>query len=101
MTRVANLSSPWCRSRLLGFAVWLAWGGALHWQDLVVMAVGYSLTVVGVTVGFHRLFTHRSFKTTRPVRALLAVLGSAAVEGPLIEWVSNAPDASPLQRPAR
>jgi stearoyl-CoA desaturase (delta-9 desaturase) len=74
---------------LLGVAVWRAWGGALNWQDLVVMVAGYSLTGMGVTVGFHRLFTHRSFKTRRAVRALLAVLGSAAAEGPLIEWVSN------------
>lgn len=60
---------------------WLAWGGALHWQDLVVLAITYVLTGLGITVGFHRLFTHRSFKTTRTLRALLAVLGSMAVEG--------------------
>src|SRR6476469_867930 len=68
---------------------WLAWGGVLHWQDLVVLAVTYVLTGLGITVGYHRLFTHRSFKTTRTVRALLAVLGSMAVEGSLIEWVAT------------
>ena len=68
---------------------WLAWGGALHWQDLLVLAITYSLTGLGITVGFHRLFTHRSFKTSRPVRALLAVLGSMAVEGPVNEWVAT------------
>jgi len=68
---------------------WLAWGGALHWQDLVVLAITYALTGLGITVGFHRLFTHRSFKTARPVRALLAVFGSMAVEGSVIEWVST------------
>ena len=68
---------------------WLAWGGALNWNDLVVLAVTYALTGLGITVGFHRLFTHRSFKTSRPVRAALAVLGSMAVEGPVIEWVST------------
>ncbi len=68
---------------------WLAWGGALHWQDLLVLAITYALTGLGITVGFHRLFTHRSFKTTRPVRALLAVFGSMAVEGSVIEWVST------------
>jgi stearoyl-CoA desaturase (delta-9 desaturase) len=73
----------------LAFAGWLAWGGALHWQDLVVLAITYMLTGLGITVGFHRLLTHRSFKTTRLVRALLAVLGSMAVEGPVIEWVST------------
>jgi len=68
---------------------WLAWGGTLHWQDLVVLAITYTLTGLGITVGYHRLFTHRSFKTTRWVRALLAVLGSMAVEGPLLEWVAT------------
>jgi stearoyl-CoA desaturase (delta-9 desaturase) len=70
-------------------AAWLAWGGVLHWQDLLVLAITYTLSGVGVTVGFHRLFTHRSFKTTRAVRALLAVLGSTAVEGPVVEWVAT------------
>ena len=54
-----------------------------------MLAVTYTLTVAGVTVGYHRLFTHRSFKTSRTVRAVLAILGSAAVEGPVIEWVST------------
>jgi stearoyl-CoA desaturase (delta-9 desaturase) len=84
--------------RMLAFGVppaalvvggWLAWGGALRWQDLVVLAITYTLTGLGITVGYHRLFTHRSFKTTRGVRALLAVLGSMAVEGPVLEWVAT------------
>src|SRR2546421_5517730 len=70
-------------------AGWLAWGGVLHWQDLVVLALVYLVTGLGVTVGFHRLFTHRSFKTTRVLRAVFAVLGSMAVEGALIEWVAT------------
>jgi stearoyl-CoA desaturase (delta-9 desaturase) len=49
----------------------------------------YALSGVGITVGYHRLFTHRSFKTTGFVRAVFAILGSAAVEGPVIEWVST------------
>ena len=73
----------------LGVGGWLAWGGTLYWHDLVVLAITYTLTGLGITVGYHRLFTHRSFKTTRAVRALLAVFGSMAVEGPVIEWVST------------
>jgi stearoyl-CoA desaturase (Delta-9 desaturase) len=73
----------------LAFGGWLAWGGALHPLDLLVLAIFYTLTGLGITVGYHRLFTHRSFKTTRTLRALLAVLGSMAVEGPLIEWVAT------------
>ena len=73
----------------LAVAGWLAWGGTLHWHDLVVLAITYTLTGLGITVGYHRLFTHRSFKTSRTVRAVLAVLGSMAVEGPVIEWVAT------------
>jgi stearoyl-CoA desaturase (delta-9 desaturase) len=73
----------------LGLAGWLAWGRGLRWEDLVVLAVMYQLTALGITVGYHRLFTHRSFKTTRGVRAALAVLGSMAVEGPVLDWVST------------
>ena len=73
----------------LGVAAWLSWGGALRWHDLVVFAVLYALTGAGITVGYHRLFTHRSFKTSRPVRAVFAVLGSMAVEGSPIEWVAT------------
>ena len=74
---------------LVGLAAWQAWGGALHWQDLVVFTITYLLTGIGVTVGFHRLLTHRSFKTTRSMRALLGALGSAAIEGPVIDWVAT------------
>jgi stearoyl-CoA desaturase (delta-9 desaturase) len=87
--RVANVVVTVVPVALLGVAAWLAWGGALHWSDLVVLTLTYLLTGLGITVGFHRLFTHRSFKTSAPMRALLAALGSAAVEGPVIEWVSN------------
>jgi len=87
--RVANVVVTVAPVGLLGLAMWSAWGGALRWPDLVVLAVTYVLTGVGVTVGYHRLFTHRSFKTSAPMRALFAVLGSAAIEGPVIEWVAN------------
>lgn len=89
LDRIVNAVVTVVPVALVGVAAWLAWGGALHWLDLVVFASTYLLTGMGVTVGFHRLFTHRSFKTSRPMRALLAVLGSAAIEGPVIEWVAN------------
>ena len=55
----------------------------------MVFAIMYVATGLGVTVGFHRHFTHRSFKTSRPLRAILAVLGSAAIEGPIVSWVAD------------
>ncbi len=60
----------------LALAAWWSWDTVLHWQDPVVLAITYTLTGLGITVGYHRLFTHRSFKTGRIMRALLAVLGS-------------------------
>jgi stearoyl-CoA desaturase (delta-9 desaturase) len=89
LDRLANAVVTVVPLALLGVGVWLAWGGVLHWQDVVVLAITYILTGVGITVGFHGLFTHRSFKTRRSIRALFAVLGSAAVKGPAIEWVST------------
>jgi len=73
----------------LGVAAWQAWNDLLHWHDLVVFAIVYALTGLGVTVGFHRHFTHRSFKAHSVVRATLAALGSAAIEGPVISWVAD------------
>jgi stearoyl-CoA desaturase (delta-9 desaturase) len=73
----------------LAFVAWQLWGGLLRWNDLIIFAVLYVLTGLGVTVGFHRLFTHRSFKTTRWLRGLFGILGSAAIEGPVISWVAD------------
>jgi stearoyl-CoA desaturase (delta-9 desaturase) len=64
-------------------------GNLLNWQDLLILAVMYVGVGAGVTVGFHRLLTHRSFKCHRPLRALFAILGSAAAEGPVIDWVAT------------
>jgi stearoyl-CoA desaturase (Delta-9 desaturase) len=70
-------------------AAWQAWEGLLRTGDLVVFGIIYVLTGLGVTVGFHRHLTHRSFKAKRAVRAVLAALGSAAIEGPVISWVAD------------
>jgi stearoyl-CoA desaturase (delta-9 desaturase) len=73
----------------LGLVVWQAWGGWLHASDVIVFLILYVLTGLGITVGFHRLFTHRSFATYPAVRGVFAVLGSAAIEGPVISWVAD------------
>jgi stearoyl-CoA desaturase (delta-9 desaturase) len=74
---------------MLGVVVWQAWADLLHWHDFVVFGVAYVLTGLGITVGFHRHFTHRAFKTSRPLRAILAILGTAAIEGPITAWVAD------------
>lgn len=62
------------------------WDRGVWATDLAQLAFWHFLTGAGITVGFHRLFTHASFKTTRPIAAFLAILGSMAVEGPLFKW---------------
>jgi stearoyl-CoA desaturase (delta-9 desaturase) len=74
---------------LLVLAGWQMWNRELRWRDIVIFLIMYVPTGLGVTVGFHRLLTHRSFKTSPALRGLLAVLGTMAVEGPVISWVAD------------
>lgn len=73
----------------LGVAMWQTWNEGLHWYDLVVFAITYVPIGLGVTIGLHRHLTHRSFKTSPFLRGVLAALGSAAIEGPVISWVAD------------
>jgi stearoyl-CoA desaturase (delta-9 desaturase) len=70
-------------------AVALLWNDLVGPTDLVLMAAMYLLTAIGVTVGYHRLLTHRSFQTSKTLEYLFAVLGSLAVQGPVISWVAD------------
>ena len=70
-------------------AIGLLWNTWVSWTDLVLLAVGYVLTGVGITVGYHRLFTHRAFQTKQWMRWTFAILGSMAVEGPVLIWVAG------------
>jgi stearoyl-CoA desaturase (Delta-9 desaturase) len=70
-------------------AVPFAWGWGLGWQDIVLAIGFYTVTCLGVTVGYHRYFTHGAFKTNRFVRLTLAVAGSMAVQGPILHWVAD------------
>jgi len=74
---------------LLSVAAWQVWNEALAWRDLAIFGAVYVVTGLGVTVGFHRLLTHRSFKTSPALRGIFAALGSAAIEGPVISWVAD------------
>jgi stearoyl-CoA desaturase (Delta-9 desaturase) len=70
-------------------AIPIAWGGWLSWTDAIIATVFYLVTGLGVTVGFHRGFTHGSFKTKRWLRVALAVAGSMAIEGAPTQWVAD------------
>jgi len=70
-------------------AIALLWNRLVSPADLAIAAVMYVLTAVGITVGFHRLLTHRSFQTSKPIEYAFATLGSMAVQGPVISWVAD------------
>jgi stearoyl-CoA desaturase (delta-9 desaturase) len=73
----------------LGLALVRVFGRGVAARDIVLAILLYAVTGHGITVGFHRLFAHRSFRAPRVVRAALAVAGSMAFEGPLIGWVAD------------
>ncbi len=70
-------------------AVPVAWGWGLGWHDIVIALVMYAIAGHGITVGFHRHFTHGSFKANRGLKIALAVAGSMAIQGPVVRWVAD------------
>jgi len=86
--RLINLAAVIIPFAALIVAIALLWGVAFNWIYLALLVGMYFLTAAGVAVGYHRYFTHRSFRAPRSVAAVLAVLGSMAVEGPLLQWVA-------------
>jgi len=71
------------------FAIWLLWQRAVNWTDLILLATMYTLIAFGVTVGYHRMLTHRSFKPHPVVKFILLVLGSMAWEGSALQWAAT------------
>jgi stearoyl-CoA desaturase (delta-9 desaturase) len=72
----------------LAVAIWLTWGWGMDATHLGIAGAMYLVSAVGVTIGYHRLFTHRSFECGPVLRATLAVFGSMAMEGPVLWWVA-------------
>lgn len=70
-------------------AVPVAWGGWLSWTDVTLALVLYVGSGLGVTIGFHRYLTHGSFKAKRPLRIAVAIAGSLAVQGNVVQWVAD------------
>ncbi|HET6965672.1 MAG TPA: acyl-CoA desaturase [Acidimicrobiales bacterium] len=70
-------------------AVPVGWGWGVSWRDLIIAVGMYAITGHGITVGFHRHFTHHAFKASNWLRAVLAVSGMMAVQGPVIRWVAD------------
>jgi stearoyl-CoA desaturase (delta-9 desaturase) len=70
-------------------AIPVAWGGWLSWTDVTLALVFYFVSGMGVTIGFHRYLTHGSFKAKRPLRIALAVAGTLALQGSVVQWVAD------------
>ena len=70
-------------------AIRLLWQSAVSWTDITLLLVGYTLVAFGITVGFHRMLTHRSFDPHPVVKFMLLVLGSMAFEGPALSWAAT------------
>ena len=70
-------------------AAFTLWGHGLSVTDVAIAAAFYVFSGLGITIGFHRYFTHQGFETNRFMRGLLATAGSMAVQGPVITWVAD------------
>jgi stearoyl-CoA desaturase (delta-9 desaturase) len=70
-------------------AIPFVWGWGLNWHDIAIGAVFYWISGLGITVGYHRYFTHSSFKAKTGLRVALAIAGSMAMQGPVVTWVAD------------
>ena len=84
---IGNLAGNLLPLLALGAGVHNAWQKGFGWPLFAITAIMYVMTALGITVGFHRLFTHRSFKTGPMVTMIAGILGSMALQGPVIQWV--------------
>jgi stearoyl-CoA desaturase (delta-9 desaturase) len=87
--RYANLTAAVLPFVAFVVAIVLLWNSLVGPTDLAIFAVMYLVTALGITVGYHRMFTHRAFNGPKPVRYTLAILGSMAVQGSVIDWVAD------------
>ena len=88
-TKLANLGAVVIPFLATLAAILLFWNRVVSVTDLTIMAVLYVITAAGITVGFHRMLTHRSFRTHKPTEYMFAILGSMAVQGSVIAWVAD------------
>ena len=88
-TKVANLGGVVIPFLATLAAILLFWNRVVSGTDLVILASMYVVTAAGITVGFHRMLTHRSFRTHKPTEYLFAMIGSMAVQGSVIAWVAD------------
>jgi stearoyl-CoA desaturase (delta-9 desaturase) len=89
LEKYANLVAVLVPFAAFATAVILLWNDLVGPTDLVILAGLYLFSAFGITIGYHRLLTHRSFDAPRPVRYALAIMGQTAVQGPVVDWVAD------------
>jgi stearoyl-CoA desaturase (Delta-9 desaturase) len=89
LERRVNMTAVLLPFIALAVAIPLLWGDLIGWSDVVAFVVMYLISGFGVTVGFHRMLTHRAFQTHKVTRYAFAIFGSLAVQGPVIDWVAD------------
>ncbi len=89
LERRVNMAAVFIPFAVTAAAIPLLWGSWLGWSDVAVFVLMYLLSGIGVTVGFHRMLTHRSFKTHKATQYVFAYLGMLSVQGPVIDWVAD------------
>ena len=73
----------------VGIAMWLLWGRGMSGVDAAIFGGTYAVTGLGISSGFHRLFAHKGYQASKPVRIGLAVAGSMAIEMGVVDWVAT------------
>jgi stearoyl-CoA desaturase (delta-9 desaturase) len=87
--KIVNLLAVVLPPLIIVAAIVVFWNELVGVHDLVLAFVMYVVTGLGVTIGFHRMLTHRSFRTSKPVEYFFAAIGSMSVQGPVINWVAD------------
>ncbi len=89
LERNANIAAVFIPFVAFVAALALLWNQAVGWTDLAIMLLMYAISAFGITIGYHRLLTHRAFQTYKPLSYAFAIAGSLAVQGPVIDWVAD------------
>jgi stearoyl-CoA desaturase (delta-9 desaturase) len=89
LEKYANLVAVVVPFLAFAAAVALTWNDLVGPSDLAILVGLYLFSAFGITIGYHRLLTHRSFDAPRPVRYALAIMGQTAVQGPVVDWVAD------------
>jgi stearoyl-CoA desaturase (delta-9 desaturase) len=90
LERNANLVAVFGPFVILAVVAPLAWrSDVLGWTDIAIFAFMYVVSAFGITIGFHRLLTHRAFQTSKTLEYAFAIVGSLAVQGRVIDWVAD------------